>query len=312
MHLSQNDAIKELREIAKKYQKDKNTQMVIRIKAFIAYLAGKTPKNISTYLDVSTRTVKRWVKAYKKDGAEGLKPKPISGRIPKLNEEALQKLRARIVADQERVWVARHIYTLIVIMFSVIYSVKYIPEILKKIDLSFHKAMHYLVKKNEEKRSAWIKETLPEIYAEHINLGWRIFFQDEVGFQTEGTLSYTWGPKGEKIVVNNKGRHGRVNVIGVYEVGTGEFFYKMTFFRMSSLRFKRFLCCLKRKHKDNKFIIIADNASFHKRQDMIKTINDHNCTLEFLPLYSPDLNPIEHKWAQAKAIRKQYHLAKGK
>ncbi|MGL4668632.1 MAG: transposase [Saezia sp.] len=26
--------------------------------------------------------------------------------------------------------------------------------------------------------------------------------------------------------------------------------------------------------------------------------------LEFMPAYSPDLNPIEHKWAQVKAIRK--------
>ncbi|WP_211752310.1 hypothetical protein [Nitrosomonas communis] len=24
-----------------------------------------------------------------------------------------------------------------------------------------------------------------------------------------------------------------------------------------------------------------------------------------MPAYLPDLNPIEHKWAQAKAIRKQ-------
>ena len=54
-------------------------------------------------------------------------------------------------------------------------------------------------------------------------------------------------------------------------------------------------------------VIVMDNARFHKRQDMIKTINDYDCTLEFLPPYSPDLNPIEHKWAQAKAIRKQYH-----
>ncbi|MFZ1494872.1 MAG: transposase, partial [Candidatus Competibacter denitrificans] len=32
-------------------------------------------------------------------------------------------------------------------------------------------------------------------------------------------------------------------------------------------------------------------------------------TLEYLPPYSPDLNPIEHKWAQAKAIRKQTHCS---
>ncbi|MBX3326624.1 MAG: transposase [Nitrospira sp.] len=28
-------------------------------------------------------------------------------------------------------------------------------------------------------------------------------------------------------------------------------------------------------------------------------------TLEYLPPYSPDLNPIEHTWAQAKSIRRQ-------
>ncbi|MSP28540.1 MAG: transposase, partial [Methylococcales bacterium] len=26
---------------------------------------------------------------------------------------------------------------------------------------------------------------------------------------------------------------------------------------------------------------------------------------EFLPPYSPDLNPIEHKWAQAKALSRK-------
>lgn len=52
-------------------------------------------------------------------------------------------------------------------------------------------------------------------------------------------------------------------------------------------------------------VIVMDNASFHKRADMIEAINDHGCILEFLPPYSPDLNPIEHKWAQAKAIRKK-------
>lgn len=31
----------------------------------------------------------------------------------------------------------------------------------------------------------------------------------------------------------------------------------------------------------------------------------HPTLLEYLPPYSPDLNSIEHKWAQAKVIRKQ-------
>ena len=52
-------------------------------------------------------------------------------------------------------------------------------------------------------------------------------------------------------------------------------------------------------------VVVMDNASFHKRSDMIDAIKQSGALLEFLPPYSPDLNPIEKKWAQAKAIRKR-------
>jgi transposase len=52
-------------------------------------------------------------------------------------------------------------------------------------------------------------------------------------------------------------------------------------------------------------VIVMDNASFHKRLDIQQAILEAGHILEYLPPYSPDLNPIEHKWAQAKAIRKQ-------
>ncbi|MCO6426917.1 MAG: transposase [Nitrosomonas communis] len=52
-------------------------------------------------------------------------------------------------------------------------------------------------------------------------------------------------------------------------------------------------------------VVVMDNAIFHKRQDIQNAITQAGHTLEYLPAYSPDLNSIEHKWAQAKAIRKQ-------
>ena len=48
-----------------------------------------------------------------------------------------------------------------------------------------------------------------------------------------------------------------------------------------------------------------DNTSSHKRADMIRAIKRAGQRLLFLPPYSPDLNPIEKKWAQAKAFRKK-------
>ncbi len=55
-----------------------------------------------------------------------------------------------------------------------------------------------------------------------------------------------------------------------------------------------------------KVVIVMDNASFHKRQDSKEAIENEQHNILYLPPYSPDLNPIEKKWAQAKSIRKKF------
>lgn len=52
-------------------------------------------------------------------------------------------------------------------------------------------------------------------------------------------------------------------------------------------------------------VVVMDNAPFHKRHDIITAIANAGHTLDFLPAYSPDLNPIEKKWAQTKSIRRK-------
>ena len=51
-------------------------------------------------------------------------------------------------------------------------------------------------------------------------------------------------------------------------------------------------------------VIFMDNATFHKGKDMQKILEEGGHTVLYLPPYSPDLNPIEKKWAQAKHIRR--------
>ena len=296
--------LKQLRYDLKLYQCQKDVQMVLRLKVIIAYENGMPENKIHIYLDVSKKSTERWIKDYLKSGIEALQDKDRSGRPPKIDKDKLEEIGEILKKDNQRIWVARHICFLITSMFSILYSVKYIPEIMKRIGFSFHKAIHYLMRRNEEKRAKWIKESLPEIYKEHIQSGYRIFYQDEVGFQTEGTLGYSWGPKGQKIEIKNKSRHGRVNMMGVYEVGSGEVFYMLTTQKVNALKFKRFLCCLKRAHRDDKFIIICDNASCHKAKWFTEWVGGVDwLKLEFLPAYSPDFNPIEKLW---KWIKKEY------
>jgi transposase len=56
-------------------------------------------------------------------------------------------------------------------------------------------------------------------------------------------------------------------------------------------------------------VIVMDNAAFHKRSDMMNSVSNAGHTLEYLPPYSPDLNPIEPKWHEAKAKKRELHCS---
>ncbi len=49
-------------------------------------------------------------------------------------------------------------------------------------------------------------------------------------------------------------------------------------------------------------IVFADNLSFHKAPRIRQLIEAAGAHLEFLPPYSPDLNPLELCWSKVKAI----------
>ena len=45
---------------------------------------------------------------------------------------------------------------------------------------------------------------------------------------------------------------------------------------------------------------MLDNARFHKKSVLPELAQQYGCEVLFLPPYSPDLNPIEKKWAWLK------------
>ncbi|MCB1712976.1 MAG: IS630 family transposase [Candidatus Riesia sp.] len=56
----------------------------------------------------------------------------------------------------------------------------------------------------------------------------------------------------------------------------------------------------------NNSVIVMDNAAFHKNEDLKTMVEKAGHIIEYLPPYSPDLNPIEPKWFQAKSRRRKY------
>lgn len=113
---------------------------------------------------------------------------------------------------------------------------------------------------------------------------------------------YGRAPRGEKIYAEITGsRKGRTGVLGAYD---GEKLVSPITFEGScnSERFNAWLETDLLPAIDEGSICVLDNATFHKTKKTFEIADKFSCELLFLPKYSPDLNPIEHKWPQLKRI----------
>lgn len=277
-------------------------RVFLRMNALVAYYKKQPLERIALCYNINIKSLNRWIFHYESRENNNLHDKERSGRPPLLNSEQQSVVKKHIEENNQRVWVARHIVVLIHSLFGIVISGHYLPQWLRKLGLSFHKSIVNLVKKDSEKRRKWIQETLPAIYRQKCEQGWRVFYQDEVGFQTEGTLAYSWGIRGKAIEITNYGRHGRMNLIGAFELGTGLFYGVQTSFRVNAQRFRRFICHLKHQMRNDKILLICDNARFHKAKWFIEWAESQKdwLQIEFLPPYSPDFNPIERLWRWMK------------
>ena len=55
-------------------------------------------------------------------------------------------------------------------------------------------------------------------------------------------------------------------------------------------------------------VVVMDNASFHKSEKIQELIEAAGCLLDYLPPYSPDLNPIEHAMGAGESSQKKTRL----
>ena len=126
-----------------------------------------------------------------------------------------------------------------------------------------------------------------------------IIYLDESGFAHDMPRTRGYALRGQSCYgKRNWHAKGRVNVIGAL---LGKLLITVSLFNCNadSDVFHQWVTHDLLVNVPPASIIVMDNASFQK------TIIGAGHQLEYLPPYSPDLNPIEHKWAQAKAIRRK-------
>ena len=132
-------------------------------------------------------------------------------------------------------------------------------------------------------------------------MGFEIIAIDEAKFQLTTTYKKIWFPRGETPRAAFFWSSKKLITFGAL-TSDHKFFYDF-YVAQNSLTFKHFLRTLFEKlDKKKKYVLILDNAAFHKTQCIKKLLDEYSSQInvEHIPPYSPELNPIETCWKVTK------------
>lgn len=130
---------------------------------------------------------------------------------------------------------------------------------------------------------------------------------DEVHFQQYGSSCRMWIPPEVKdpVLLHHPTRRS-VGYFGAVRLRDGRFFYRREEDRFNAVSFWAFLKDLRRisRRRGRRVVVITDNAKYHHaRMHKPWRLAHHNhFVLDYLPPYSPDLNPIERVWKLTRRL----------
>ena len=124
---------------------------------------------------------------------------------------------------------------------------------------------------------------------------------DEVHFQQYGSRCRMWVPPEtqDPILLHHPGR-ASVGYFGAVRLRDGKFVYQRETGRFNGESFYVFLKRLRQitSRSQSPVVVLADNASYHhaRLHKPWRERASQRFALDYLPPYSPDLNPIERVW----------------
>jgi transposase len=128
-----------------------------------------------------------------------------------------------------------------------------------------------------------------------------LLFGDEASFAQWGSLASTWAPREQQPVVKTGGKRKGAKVFGLIDYCTGRVFAQGHAGRFNAASYCTFLEGVLAQ-TTQPIILIQDGARYHTAAKTKAFFAQHaaRLTVQQLPSYSPDYNPIEHLWRNIK------------
>jgi transposase len=136
---------------------------------------------------------------------------------------------------------------------------------------------------------------------------------DEVHFQQHGSRCRMWIPPEDKdpVLLHYPTRKS-VGYFGAVRLRDGKLVYRRENEKFNAVTFFKFMKELRRvtAATRRRVVVISDNAKYHhaRLHKEWRAENSEKFALEYLPPYSPELNPIERVWklTRRKATHNRY------
>jgi len=286
---------------------------------------GKPQHEIANFLGCSPRTVAYWCMHGDPDNLETLHNKRESEHYRKATPEYIELLLKTIDTKPSSFgyefgrWTAERLATYLTEKTGIDLSSSQVRRILKRKKYSYIWAKYDLEDKQEPIERALFQKRLSDYLAvarDYPEL-LQVWFWDESGFSLHIIRRKNWGKKGQRKKISGQRRRGRINVMGAIRESDRKrvcFFIEKGNADIFLEHLQQFNEVIKQEwvNKGNRsedfqshgprIILILDNASFHKRQDILSKVSQEltNFRLDFLPAYSPDYNIIELVWHSCK------------
>jgi len=292
----------------------------IRIQAVKAVRQKKqSPEDVIKTFGLHRANIYKWLKKYDRMGFAALRSTKAKGPAPKLSSLQKQRLGNYILKNPTQfrfeyaLWTVQMVVELIAMKFDVLYSAKHVGHLLKEIGFSRQKPLERAYQQDPEKVTQWLNKTYPAIKKEAKKEKRSIYFSDEAGFHATAQYGTTWATKGQTPIIKTTGQRIKVNCISAVN-NRGKLRFMLYEKNFNSSVFITFLKRLLHNQK-NPITLIVDGHGTHftnKVKEYIATTKG-KLKIYALPPYSPELNPDELVWNNAKQeVAKRKHTRTGK
>jgi len=268
---------------------------------------GEAPSDVMKSLGFSRTAIYPWLRKFEDEGWQALAERIAEGPQPKLSEKQRQRVRRWILGKDPRqygfdygLWSRRIVQALIKQKMEIDLGLTAVGRLLASLDITPQKPLRRAYERDPKKVEEWLEERYPKLKRRAKELGAKIFFLDEAGFQSDPVLGRTYGLKGKTPVVETSGQRQSINVISAVNA-RGEFWATTYGGKLDAESFVEFLKDFMKSQRETIFLVL-DGLAVHKCKVVEKYLAGLGGRLELhsLPPYCPDLNPDEFVWSHMK------------